>query len=56
MTALPAHPDGASHHYVAADFDTLVDSPIILGNPVVHEFEVSGVPHRLANLGGAPFW
>ena len=56
VTALAVHGDGASHHYVAADFDTLLDSPIVLGNPVVHEFEVSGVPHRLANLGGAPFW
>ena len=56
VTALAAHGDGASHHYLAADFDTLVDSPIVLGNPVVHDFEVSGTPHRLANLGGAPFW
>jgi len=56
VTALPRHPDGEPHHYRAPDFDTLVDSPIMAGNPVVHDFEAGGVHHRLANLGGAPFW
>ena len=56
ITALPRHPDGDSHHYRAPDFDTLVDSPVLLGNPVVHQFQVGGARHRLANLGGAPFW
>ncbi|SOE24032.1 Predicted metalloprotease, contains C-terminal PDZ domain [Spirosomataceae bacterium TFI 002] len=30
------------------DFDTLVDSPIEIGNHVVHEFEGAGVPHTVA--------
>ena len=31
--------------YRAADFDTLVDSPIIIGNPLVREFTVDGKKH-----------
>ena len=50
ITGLPEAPGGA-HRYVAADFDTLVDSPIVVGNPAVYEFEVEGVPHVLANVG-----
>ena len=50
-TGLDAHADGAPHHYVARDFDELVDSPIVAGNPVVHDFEMTGVPHVLVNLG-----
>src|SRR4030095_265494 len=33
IPGLPRPADGASHHYRAADFDTLVDSPILVGNP-----------------------
>ena len=39
------------HHYRAPDFDTLVDSPIVLGNPAVYEFTVGGKPHFLVNTG-----
>jgi len=51
VTALPARPD-APHEYVAADFDTLVDSPIVAGNPRIREFAVDGVPHALVTVGG----
>ncbi len=44
------------NHYSARDFDELVDSPIVAGNPVVHEFKVAGVPHSLVNIGGEEFW
>jgi predicted metalloprotease with PDZ domain len=37
--------------YVAEDFDTLVDSPIIVGNPVIREFQVAGKPHYLVLEG-----
>jgi predicted metalloprotease with PDZ domain len=50
MTALPTAPDGRPHHYVAPDFDTLVDSPIVAGNPVVHPFTVAGKPHFLVDV------
>jgi predicted metalloprotease with PDZ domain len=42
---------GDEHRYLAPDFDTLVDSPILIGNPAVYEFTVSGKPHFLVNQG-----
>jgi predicted metalloprotease with PDZ domain len=42
--------------YCAPDYDTLVDSPILVGNPDVHEFSVDGVPHVLANAGDTAFF
>jgi predicted metalloprotease with PDZ domain len=64
MTGLPAAPSGSggmgsngvahvSHDYRAEDFDTLVDSPILAGNPAVYEFEVGGKKHYLVNEGEA---
>lgn len=50
MTGLP---EVAAHHYRAEDFDTLVDSPILAGNPAVYEFEVGGKKHYLVNEGEA---
>lgn len=52
MTGLAALP-GGDHRYVAPDYDTLVDSPILLGNPAVYEFAVDGKPHYLINEGEA---
>jgi len=51
FTGLPSA--GGEHRYLAADFDTLVDSPILVGNPAVYEFTVDGVPHYLVNEGEA---
>ena len=42
---------GGSHRYRAPDFDTLVDSPIVIGNPAVYEFTVDAKPHFLVNVG-----
>ena len=48
-------PEGSSPNtYVAPDFDTLVDSPIVVGNPDVHEFMVDGKRHYLVNTPAAP--
>ena len=52
MTALPDLGGGA-HRYRAPDYDTLIDSPILVGNPAVYEFTVGGVRHYLANIGEA---
>jgi predicted metalloprotease with PDZ domain len=52
LTGLPAMA-GGEHRYRAEDFDTLVDSPILVGNPAVHEFTVDGKPHFLVNEGEA---
>ena len=56
VTGLPAAPDAAPHHYVAADYDTLVDSPIYAGNPAIYTFEVDGKTHVLVNEGEAGVW
>jgi predicted metalloprotease with PDZ domain len=53
MTGLPDAPGGGAHRYLAPDFDTLVDSPILIGNPTVHEFVVDGKRHYLVNEGEA---
>jgi predicted metalloprotease with PDZ domain len=51
ITGMPDAPGGAPHHYRAPDFDTLVDSPILAGNPAIHRFVVAGKPHFLVNVG-----
>lgn len=52
MTGLP-EVTGAAHQYRAPDYDTLVDSPIVIGNPAVHEFVVDGRRHYLVDQGEA---
>jgi predicted metalloprotease with PDZ domain len=47
---------GSEHRYCAPDYDTLVDSPILLGNPAVHEFTVDGKVHHLVSEGDAAFF
>ena len=44
-----AEVSGGMHRYRAQDFDTLVDSPILVGNPSVYEFTVDGKPHYFVN-------
>ena len=53
MTALPEMPGGVAHRYRAPDYDTLVDSPILVGNPAVYEFTVDDKRHYLVNVGEA---
>lgn len=50
-TALPPHPDGRPRHFLAPDYDTLVDSPIVLGRLTTRAFTVDDVPHRVVLLG-----
>src|SRR5436190_2905174 len=50
VTALPPL-NGGDHRYRAPDYDTLVDSPIVIGNPAVYDFEVDGKKHSLVNVG-----
>ena len=54
-TALPVVP-GSAHTFRAPDFDTLVDSPIVLGTPAVYPFSVDGVRHELVNVGEGGVW
>lgn len=44
---------GKANAYRAEDFDTLIDSPIIVGNPVIKTFDVDGKAHHLV-LEGDP--
>lgn len=53
-TSLPCaqeHPQAAQRHqfgaYTAPDYDALLDHPVLLGQPLVTEFEVYGARHEL---------
>ena len=50
LTGLPEMP-GGENRYRAPNYDVLVDSPFLLGNPTVHEFTVDGKKHVLVNEG-----
>lgn len=50
-TALAPHPDGRPRRFLAPDYDTLVDSPIVLGRLTTRTFAVDEVPHRVVLLG-----
>ena len=56
LTALAPAADKRPNHYRAPDYDTLVDSPIVAGNPAIHRFTVDGVPHALVNVGETAGW
>jgi predicted metalloprotease with PDZ domain len=56
MTALEPSADHKPDHYRADDYDTLVDSPIVAGNPSVHEFVVDGSKHLLVDVGELGPW
>lgn len=49
-TALPALP-GQPYTFKAKDFDTLVDSPVEVGDHAQHDFEVLGKPHQFVVWG-----
>ncbi len=44
------------NHWRAADYDELVDSPIVCGSPEVTDVQVRGVTHRLATFDGGEVW
>ena len=50
MTALERMSDSPTH-FRASEFDTLADSPIVAGRPVVQQFEVAGRPHFIVEAG-----
>ncbi len=56
MTALDAAPGGLPNRYRAADYDTLVDSPIVAGALAVREFDVDGSRHFVVDAGEAGKW
>ncbi len=56
MSGMEEIPGGAAHCYIATDYDTLVDSPLLCGNPSIRSFEVDGIPHFLVTEGGDDIW
>jgi predicted metalloprotease with PDZ domain len=56
VTAMDPAPDGLPNHYRAGDYDTLVDSPIVAGDLSIHEFQVDGSQHILADAGEIGQW
>jgi len=42
--------------FTSPDFDTLMDSPILVGSPQVDTFEVDGIPHSLVTIDGGGVW
>lgn len=56
VTGLAPRTDRGPHTYRADDFDTLIDSPIVAGNPAVYEFSVDGIRHALVNVGESGVW
>lgn len=48
--------DAEAGGFIAADFDELVDSPLVIGSPTVRALEVSGTPHRLVLAGPLGPW
>jgi predicted metalloprotease with PDZ domain len=55
-SGLEPAPGARPHAYRAADFDTLVDSPIVAGDLDVHEFTVDGSTHVLVDAGQRSQW
>ncbi len=48
---LPAYEGGSEETFFAADVDTLLDSPLLMGPLCERSFEVGGVPHVLSFVG-----
>jgi predicted metalloprotease with PDZ domain len=42
--------------FLATNYDALVDSPILIGNPDIHEFECGGKKHYLVNSVADSLW
>ncbi len=55
-TGLEAAPGGRPHHYRAAYYDTLADSPIVAGNLTIQEFTVAGSKHEVVAFGDTVRW
>jgi len=55
MSGLP-EASGRPHTFEAADYDTLVDGPIVAGELKVYEFTRSGKPHYLVNVNEGGNW
>jgi len=56
ISSLDASPDGKPNHYVAPDYDVLIDSPVVAGTLSNHEFKVGETLHVLTDFGELGAW
>jgi len=56
ICALDPAPDGNPDHFSASDYDVLLDAPLVAGTLSLHEFEVGGSKHILADFGELGVW
>jgi predicted metalloprotease with PDZ domain len=56
VSGLDAAPGGIPNQYRAADFDALVDSPIVAGSPTIREFVAGGTTVVIADAGQHSQW
>jgi predicted metalloprotease with PDZ domain len=56
MTGMDEAPGRQPDHFRAADYETLVDSPILAGDLVVREFLVAGKKHYVVGAGDVTGW
>ena len=56
MSGLDDALDGKPNHFRAADYETLVDSPIMAGDLRVGRFVVDGKPHFVVGAGDIAQW
>ena len=56
MTGMSDAPGGKPNQFRAADYETLVDSPILAGNLNVHDFVVAGKKHFVVGAGEMTGW
>jgi predicted metalloprotease with PDZ domain len=56
VSGMDAAPGGQAHRYRAADFDALVDSPIVAGDLTIREFVVDGTTIVIADAGQRRQW
>jgi len=54
FTALPAAADGVG--YEAADYDELVDNPVVIANAPAYRFKLKKQDYVLVNVGENKFW
>ena len=48
--------DGDKQAFIAEDFDELVDSPILCGNPNIYPFKIGEREHLLVSIGEGDIW
>jgi predicted metalloprotease with PDZ domain len=56
MSGLDGAPGGSPNRFRAADYETLVDSPIVAGKLGIRTFDVAGKPHVVVSAGDTDGW